>query len=87
MTSFDRWLESGPGGPHDDEEIECEHCDGTGTVLIGRDERDYPCSTCSGTGRALVSDESDNDCNEDDLTDAEADADALEGAGLGSEGF
>lgn len=81
LTGYDRWLESGPGGPHDDGEEDCEACDGTGDAEhLGRTER---CVRCDGTGTVLASD----DCNEDDLTDAEADHDALEGAGLGSEGY
>lgn len=32
------------------ERTRCRSCDGTGTILVGPDERDYPCRTCSATG-------------------------------------
>lgn len=57
MSAHDRWLESGAGGPDDDREVSCEPCDGTGTVLVGYDERDCTRRSCAGTGRVLASDD------------------------------
>lgn len=90
-SGYDHWLESGPGGPYDDaDEVECEACD-RGRVVCCHDDGcgecggtgDHECRTCNGTCLVAAHD----DEREDDLSDAEADADALEGAGFGSEGW
>lgn len=72
LPGYDRWLESGPGGPYDDGEVECPDCDGGGETGLGPDA--LKCRRCDGTGQILASDA--GGCDEPDEDD-EDDDDAL----------
>lgn len=74
--NYDNWLESGPGGPHDDAEIVCPDCEGD---CVGGG---YLCQRCDGTGRILASDHEEIDEIEPDDED---DGDALASACLGTD--
>jgi RecJ-like exonuclease len=50
IPGYDRWLESGPGGPNDDGEIVCPDCEGDA-------DENRPCRRCDGTGKILESDD------------------------------
>ena len=70
LPGYDRWLESGPGGPYDDGEVACPHCEG-GKVICCHDDGcgecggcgSAQCRHCCGTGYVL---ESDDDEDTDD---------------------
>jgi len=50
--TYDDWRLSGPDEHPEPEMIECEYCDGTGT--IERENNVFKCGTCSGSGEVPV---------------------------------